>query len=164
MNYMESKNKLDKIRQNYSCKGDVIFRTAIQYIVDYGRASFQETEWFDFQMKAIDERHDKIEAEGKIYIISREFEKAILECAKEMSEIEAYDFLTYIQREIWLGGNGIDYQRAIELCKNAIDWMVADTYETSAALEEIREMGFDDDEIDELGFSWMLDADVEDEE
>ena len=160
-NYIESKKKLDAIRQKYGCKGEVLFRTAIQYIVDHGRESFKNSEWFEFQMKAIDECHDKAEVEGKILFVTRDFEKAIMECAKELAQISAYDFLTYIQREVWLGGNGIGYQRAIELCKNAIDFTIADTYETEYALSDIREMGFSDDEIDELGFGWMLDSEME---
>ena len=162
MNYTENKKKLDAIRQKYGCKGELILKTAIQYIVDYGRESFSNSEWLEFQMKAIDKRHDETEAKGMISWCTRDFEKAILECAKELAQIEAYDFLTYIQREVWLGGDGIDYQRAIKLCKNAIYFTVADTYETEYALNEIREMGFSDDEIDELGFGWMLDAEMED--
>lgn len=159
--YVESKKKLDAIRQKYRCKGEVLFRTAIQYIVDHGRELFNEGDWFKFQMEAIDKRHDKAEAEGKILFVTRDFEKAIMECAKELAQISAYDLLVYIQREVWLGGNGIGYQRAIELCKNAIDFTIADTYETAYALSDIREMGFSDDEIDELGFGWMLDAEME---
>lgn len=161
-NYAENKKKLDEIRQKYGCKGEVLFRTAIQYIVDYGRELFNESDWFEFQMDAIDKRHDEIDAKGMISWCTREFEKAILECARELAQIEAYDFLTYIQREVWLGDDGINYQRAIELCKNAIGCTVADTYETDYALSEIREMGFSDDELDELGYGWMLDAEMED--
>ena len=160
--YVESKKKFDAIRQKYVCKGEVLFRTAIQYIVDHGRELFNEGDWFKFQMEAIDKRHDKAEVEGKILFVTRDFEKAIMECAKELAQFRAYDFLTYIQREVWLGGDGIDYQRAIELCKNAIDFTIADTYETEYALNDIREMGFSDDEIDELGFGWMLDSEMED--
>lgn len=160
-NYAENKKKMDTIRHEYNCKGEILFRTAIQYIVDYGRESFNDSSWFEFQMKAVDERHDETEAKGMILWITRDFEKAMLECAKELAQISAYDFLTYIQREVWLSGDGIDYQRAIKLCKNAIGWMVADTYETEYALNEIREMGFSDDEIDELGFGWMLDSEME---
>lgn len=161
-NYAENKKKLDEIRQKYGCKGEILFRTAIQYVVDYGRESFNDNNWFEFQMDAIDKRHDEIDAKGMIYWMTRDFEKAILECAKEVAEISAYDFLTYIQREVWLGGDGINYQRAIELCKNAIDCTLADVYETEYALNNIREMDFSDDELDELGFGWMLDAEMED--
>lgn len=45
--------------------------------------------------------------------------------------------------------------------KGCIAWILADTYETDYALQEIREMGFDDNEIEELGFGWILDAEEE---
>ena len=57
----------------------------------------------------------------------------------------------------------IDYQRSIYLLKGCIAWALSDTYETEHALQEVREMGFDDDEIEKLGFGWMLDAEEEEE-
>lgn len=161
MSYEESKKKLNQIRQEYGCKGDVIFRTAMQYIVEHGQYNFRNQKWFDSCIENVDKKHDLADRNGKHLWIGRDFEKALLECAKELADINAYDLLTYIQREVWLSGNGIDYQRAITLCKNVIDWMVADTYETSVALDEVREMGFTDDEIDELGFAWMFGEDCE---
>ena len=41
--------------------------------------------------------------------------------------------------------------------------MLSDTYETEYALQEVREIGFDDDEIEILGYGWMLDVEEEDE-
>ena len=161
MSYTENKNKLDAIRSKYNCAGDIIFKTAIQYIVEHGQHNFRTKWWFDGCINSVDIRHDLADKEGKILLMTRDFEKAILECAKELAQISAYDFLTYIQREVWLGGDGINYQRAIELCKNAIGCTAADTYETEYALNEIREIDFSDDEIDELGFGWMLDAEME---
>ena len=160
-NYVEAKQKLDKIRQKYGCKGDIVFRTAIQYIVEHGQYNFKDENWFRACIENVDKKHDIAERTGKCLWISRDFEKELLKCAKELAEINPYDFLTYIQREVWLGSNGIDYQRSIELCKGAISWMIEDTYETEAALNEVREIGFSDDEIDELGFSWMLDVETE---
>ena len=161
MNYAESKKKLDAIRQKYGCKGEVIFRTSIQYIVEHGRYSFRNQKWFDGCIENVDNKHDLAERDGKHLWIGRDFEKELLKCAKELAEINSYDFLTYIQREVWLGSNGIDYQRSIELCKGAISWMIEDTYETEAALNEVKGIGFSDDEIDELGFGWMLDVETE---
>lgn len=160
-NYAENKKKLDTIRSKYNCAGDIILKTAIQYIVEHGQHNFRTKWWFDSCIESVDKRHDLADKEGKILLTTRDFEKAILECAKEVAEISAYDFLTYIQREVWLGGDGINYQRAIELCKNAIDCTLADVYETEYALNNIREMDFSDDELDELGFGWMLDAEME---
>lgn len=163
-NYAESKQKLDAIRDKYGCKGEVIFRTAIQYIVEFGQHNFKDEVWFDEVMNDVDERHDLAEASGKFLFVTRDFEKAILECAKEIAEIEPYDFLIYMQKEIYLGGNGIDYQRAHDLLINCLNYCLDSTYETDYALEMARSMDFTDEEIEELGFGVMLDCEKEDDE
>lgn len=94
----------------------------------------------------------KLKLMARHYSSQEIFEKAIIECAEALSKINTYDLLIYIQKELWLGGDGIDYQRAIKIMKGCIAWVLADTYETDYALQEIREMGFDDNEIEELGF------------
>jgi hypothetical protein len=151
MNYTESKKKLDAIRQKYGCKGELIFRTAIQNVVDYGKSCLLDKDWYKGTIDDIDTKHDHAEANGKFLWCTRDFEKAIVDCSVELCSVETYDLLIYVQREVWLSGDGIDYQRAIELCKGAINLMVGDSYETDIALEQVRDMGFSDDEIDELG-------------
>lgn len=163
MNYMESKKKLDAIRNKYGCKGEVIFRTAIQYVIEYGQSMMSDEAWQEHFVFNIDKRHDEAEAEGKILFITRDFEKAILECAFELAQIEPYDFLIYIQREIYLGGDGISYQRAIELLRGCLDYCGNNTYEVMYTLEMAKEMGFDENEIEELGYGYMLNEE-EDEE
>lgn len=155
-NYSESKKKLDLIRDKYGCKGEIILRSAIQYIVEFGQRNFNDEEWFDTAISEIDQRHDQAEVEGKILFITRDFEKAILECAKELAQIKPYDFLIYIQREIYLGGDGISYQRAIELLRGCLDYCGNNTYEVMYTLEMAKEMGFDENEIEELGYGYML--------
>ena len=78
--YTESKKALDKIREDFCCKGDIIFRTAIQYVVEYGQQTFQDYDFVMNQMAEIDGKHDDAEANGKTLFISRNFEKAIIEC------------------------------------------------------------------------------------
>ena len=165
MSYAESKKKLDAIRQEYGCKGDVIFRTAIQYIIDHGRELFNETDWFEFQMEAIDKRHDKAEEEGKFLFVGRNFEKAIMECAKELAQIEAYDLLIYVQREVWLGGGEVgepDYQRALQIIRNCLCY-TSDGYgawheDLSDTLHKFRMMELTDDEITYFGWEYLFDV------
>ena len=38
-NYVENKKTLDKIRNEYGCKGDVLFRTALQLVVSAGQCT-----------------------------------------------------------------------------------------------------------------------------
>ena len=157
MNYTESKKQIDKIREKYGCKGDIIFKTAIQYIVELGQNSFKDETVFEPLINDVDERHDIAESNNKILFITRDFEKAILKCAKELADIPANDLLIYVQEEIWIGGNRLSYQRARYLLKGVVAWELADTYETDVALNDLQEMGFDDEELKELGFGWMLD-------
>ena len=76
--YVESKKALDKIREDFCCKGDIIFRTAIQYVVEYGQQTFQDYDFVMNQMAEIDGKHDEAEANGKILFILIYFEIAII--------------------------------------------------------------------------------------
>ena len=169
MNYTESKKKLDAIRQKYGCKCDIIFRTAVQYIVEHGQYNFNNKTWFDACVDNVDKRHDLAKQDGKILWVTRDFEKALLECAKELAQINAYDLLTYIQREVWLGGGEVgepDYQRAIEIIRTCLcDFEYNHGCygsDSAATLRKFREMDLTDDEIAYFGWTYLFD--VEDEE
>lgn len=169
MSYTESKKKIDAIRQEYGCKGDIIFRTAIQYVVEFGTCSLQDKDWYKWMMNDIDANHDRAESKGEILWCTREFEKAIIDCAVALSAIETYDFLTYIQREVWIGDGTVgepDYQRAIEIIRNCLCY-TADCYgayslDCKETLDKFREMSLSDDEIEYFGWEYLFD--VEDEE
>ena len=163
-NYAESKQKLDAIRDKYGCKGEIILRSAIQYIVEFGQRNFNDEQWFDIAIGGIDRRHDQAETEGKFLFITRDFEKAILACAKELAQIDPYDFLIYIQREIYLGGDGISYQRTIKLLNKCMDW-IDETHTTRAdCYDTLQYLDFTDNEIEELGYGYLLDLKMEDDE
>lgn len=158
--YKASKTMLNKIRDDYGCKGEIIFKSALQCVVECGQQTFQDESWFTREIDKIESKHNKIEAEGKISFISRDFEKAILECAAEIAKIPTMDLLQYVQREVWLSGDGIDYQRAIELLKDCITWFTDDTL-NERILENLQLLGFRDDEIIELGHSWLFEEEGE---
>lgn len=164
MNYTESKKKLDAIRNKYGCSGEVIFRTALQYVVDYGKCTLQDSCWYRCTMDEIDGRHDNAEAEGKILFCTREFEKTIIDCAVALCDVDTYDLLVYIQKEVFLSSNGIDYQRAIKLLNKCVEWIdethasVGETYDT------LNYVGFSDSDIEMLGFEYILDVVYPDEE
>lgn len=169
MNYAESKKKLDKIRRSYCCKGDVIFRTAIQYIVEHGQYNFRNEKWFNSCIENVDKKHDRANKDGKILWVGRDFEKALLKCARELAQIEVYDLLVYIQHEVWLGGGEMgqpDYPRALEIIRNCLcnigdimyGWRTTDL----ERLGKFKEVGLSDEEIAYFGWEHLLDA--EDEE
>ncbi len=163
MNYTESKQKLDEIRSKYMCAGDVILRTAIQMVVDYGCSNFNDDSWYNGAINGVNERHDAAEAAGKILFMTRSFEKAIFECAKELAQIESYDLLIYIQKEIYFGTGKVgepDYQRAIEIIRDCLSYL-ADCYgsyrlDEEEALGKFRNIGLKDEEIEYFGWEELL--------
>ena len=162
--YENTKKELDFIRYSYSCKGEIIFRTALQYIIEWGQGTFNDNGWVENQLVLIDLKHDTAEAEGKTLWIGREFERAIIECAREIAKVEAYSLLVYIQKEVWLSNEGgIDYDRAVQLLKRCMNWIAEDKYELACTLNAFEDIGFDDDEIEMLGSGYILDI-REDEE
>lgn len=163
-NYAETKKELDRIRNEYGCKGEMIFRTSIQYIVEFGQNKFLDDEWVQSQLDAVNEKHNKADAENKILFIGREFEIALIECAKELAKVNAYNLLIYIQKEVWLSNKGgIDYDRAVTLLKNFVSWLENDLYTLADVLDILDQIGFSDDDIETLGYAYMLDV-REDEE
>lgn len=159
-NYAETKKELDYIRHAYACKGEIVFRTALQYIVEYGQSTFNDDGWVENQLTLIDVKHDKAEAEGKILWIGREFERAFIECAREIAKVDAYSMLVYVQKEVWLSHEGgIDYDRAVNLltgCMSNIEMW--NDCQCGMTLNELEDIGFEDDEIEELGFGYLLSA------
>lgn len=162
--YENSRKTLNKIRQEFGCKGDIIFRTAIQYVVEFGQAMFKDEEWVKDQLNKVDTKHDVAEAEGKNLWIGREFEKAFIECAAEVAKVNTYDLLIYIQKEVfWSEEGGLDYARAIELLHSCMNWFIDyDCCETKEMLKRFNDLDFTDYELEMLGFSWLFET-VEEE-
>ena len=163
MTYVESKKKIDKIRQDYGCKGEIIFRTALQNVIEYGKCTLCDPGWYEPTMREIDKRHDDADANGKWLFMTRDFEKAIVNCSVALCDVEAYHLLMYVQKEVWLGGEigEPDYQRAMQIIRNCLYW-TAEGYESSAILKQFRDLELDDDEIAYFGWEYLFD--VEDEE
>ena len=164
-NYAETKKELDRIRNAYVCKGEMIFRTSLQYIVEYGSIRFKDDEWVQSQLDLVNEKHNKADAENKILFIGREFEIALIECAREIARVDTYEMLVYIQKEVWLSNEGgIDYQRAVELLKSCMDEIEQrENCEDKLTLYALEDIGFDDEELVELNFGYLLNT-TEDEE
>ena len=161
-NYTETKKELDRIRNEYGCKGEMIFRTSLQYIVEYGQTRFKDDEWVENQLNLVNEKHNKADSGNKILFIGREFEIALIECAREIAKVNAYSMLIYIQKEVWLSNEGgIDYQRAIELLKNCIGVIVESHCDTAYIREDFETIGFDDDELIALGCDWVMNEEEE---
>lgn len=162
MSYTETKKELDRIRNEYGCKGEILFRSALQCVLEYGIKDMTDDWCYSHRVDEINEHHDEAEAEGKILFISRDFELAIIECAKEIAKVDAYDLLVYVQKEVWLSSEGIDYQRAIELLKKCIYAIEErENYEDKWLYQVLESIGFTDDEIEKLEFGYLLNDEEE---
>ena len=162
-NYAETKKELDQIREKYGCSGEIIFRSALQCVLDYGMTDMLDDWCYSHRVDEVNERHNKAEVEGKILWITREFEIAILECAREIAKVEAYDLLVYIQKEVWLSDNGgMDYKRAMDLLKRCMAQIESDEgCDNTETYNVFQYVGFNDDEIEALGFKYLLEEEEE---
>ena len=149
MTYMESKNKLDELR----CTNEVVFRMAISHLMNVGIRHLTEENINECCTEIMKEDDSKA-------FMTNEFKCDLVRMAGELAKLDHVHLLVYISREVYFGvdSNHLSYNRLISLAKGSISWILADTYETEYALQEIREMGFNDDEIGELGYGWMLDV------
>ena len=157
-NYVESKKVLDKIRNEYGCKGDIIFRTAIQYVVEFGQVMFEDEEWVNGQVDRIDAKHDTAESEGRHLWMTRGFEKACIKCAVDVAEVNTYDLLIYIQKEVfWSHEGGLDYARAIELLQTCMNWFVDyDCGDNAEMRQHFEDLDFTEEELIALEFGWLF--------
>lgn len=158
MNYTEAKNYIEKLRSEYCCKGDLIFRCALQNVVEYGVVPLTQNLAVEDWLSDIDRRHDEAEANGKILWISRDFEKAMAECTFKLAKVGSMNLMMYIQREVWHSDHcgEISYDRAIRLLKDIINYRL-DCDDTKGELfYNLYAVGFDDDEIRELGFEYLF--------
>ena len=150
-NYTEVKHKMDIIRGTYACAGDLIFRAAIQMVVECGQYTLLNDEWYDAEMA-------KFEANKSWH----RFEKAIYKCARQLATVNSADFLMYIQKEVWLGDHNISYPRMVELLHSCMNWFVDyDCCETKEMLKKFKDLGFADNELTNLGFNWLFEEEDE---
>lgn len=164
MNYAETKKELDRIRNEYGCKGEMIFRTSLQYIVEYGSIRFKDDEWVQSQLDLVNAKHNKADEENKILFIGREFEIALIECAREIAKVDTYGTLVYIQKEMWLSNDGgIDYEKAVHLLKSCMNWIEENHGSLWETYDMFDELGFNDEELETLGFSYLFDVREEEE-
>ena len=156
-NYTDAKNYIEKLRSEYNCKGDLIFRCAVQNVIEYGVVPLTQNLAMEDWISEIDHRHDEAEANGKILWIGRDFEKAITECTFKLAKIGSMNLMMYIQREVWHQDRRgeVSYERAIELLRDMIHYMNYDD-EDNVVLQKLYDVGFDEYEIRELGFSYLF--------
>ena len=158
MSYVESKKVLDKIASKYGCKGDIIMRTAVQYIIEYGQYMFNDQDFIKDQIQQIEDKHRIAEEEGKHLWMTKDFELAIFNCARELAEVNSYDLIIYMQKEMyWSNEGGLDYKRAVQLLKSSLEYLENyNNCNNKENYEAFQDIGLEDNEIEEFGFGYLI--------
>lgn len=89
-NYTESKKELDTIRSKYSSAGDIIFRSAIDTLIDIGKVNCCNELTYDGILSGVD----------------NELDRTVLKCAHDLADINTTDLLVYVQKELYLSNDG----------------------------------------------------------
>ena len=145
---IESKIQISSIRNKYDSAGDIIFKTAICYLFEYGRE----------KIRGEDENAIVFENPELFYL------KGVYNCALELSNISISDILEYIQiSDLFYTNDEIPYYRLSQIAASLLSCIDtnnadrADTYETLSLF-------LTDREIRLLGGEYILDAAKEDNE
>lgn len=139
--------KISKIRSDYCSAGDVVFRCAIQHLIDVGAKHFYEEAVKD-TLEEIDKEHSVAKSEGKHLIMSADFEKSIVNCAAELAKVDTGVLLAYIQRNIWYDVGLFDpsYDRLKEIT-NMFSSHLEAIFEYQDAIDTLKSYGISDDEL-----------------
>lgn len=155
-NYAETKKELDRIRNRV---GEMMFRMAISHLMDVGIRHLTEETVEETCQKMMQEDDSKA-------FMTNAFKCSLVRTAYELAQLSHTDLLVYIQREVVYDiFDGMpSYERAIELLKKCMADIEESYYcnnkETYDAFEYI---GFTDDEIEMLGFGYVLNYEKEEE-
>lgn len=150
--YAESKQKIENIRN----RDELMFRMSISHLMDVG---FRHLTSDNISRTCA----EIMQEDDSNHFMTNEFKCDLVKMAGELAQIDHIHLLVYISREVDYDvfDGAISYARLKYLAKGSISWILADTYETEYALQKIREIGFTDEEIESLGYGWMLDSEEE---
>lgn len=153
-NYAESKKKFDEIRNRV---GEPMFRMGISHLMDVGIRHLDKD--------LVEETCEKImqEDDSKAFM-SNEFKCELIRTAYELAQISHVDLLAYISREMFydIGDDMPTYDKAIKLLKGCLCWLDDDLVGRKVLLEELDYIGFEDDEIEALGFGYLFNTEQND--
>ena len=146
--YTESKKILDKIRS----KDEVMFRMAISHLMDVGIRHLTEENILEAC------KNIKLRDDSKAFM-TNDYMCDLVMMSGEIAKVPHTDLLVYIQREVEydVGDSALTYKRTMRILKDCLSWIENDKYALSETLEAFECIGLEDDEIEALGFAYMLD-------
>lgn len=148
-NYVEIKKKIDEIRNK---SGEIGFRMAISHLMDVGIRHLTK--------ESVEETCNKImQSDDSKSFMTNGFQCDLVRTAYELAQIPHTDLLVYIQREmVYDVLDGMpSYERAIHLLKGCMNWIENDG-DCGQTLDNFEWIGFNDYEIEALGWGYVLDV------
>lgn len=146
-NYVESKKKIESIRNKY---GEPMFRCGISHLMDVG-ARHLTKEMVEETCKEIMQEDD-----SKSFMTNG-FKCDLIRAAYELAQIPHIDLLVYIQREVYYDvfDNEMSYERMKRLYNNML-FHISELVSGSDLVDTLHCIGFTDDEI-EMEFDDLID-------
>ena len=95
----ETIEKLKEIQTLENKYGLIVFRTALGHVVDVGISNFSE-DGIEEGVKQILEQGEADKADGKITIMSPEFQCEILRCSAELAGFSIWTLFAYIKKHV----------------------------------------------------------------
>lgn len=154
INYVENKKKIEVIRD----RSESMFRMAISHLMDVGVRHLTE-ENIEQTCKEIMQEDDSK------HFMTNEFKCDLIKTAGELAKINNIDLLAYISNEVYYdtGDDRISYERAIQMVQNCINWITCEANQEDAYSDLISGIGFDSEELEKLGYRYLINEEEDDE-
>lgn len=147
-NYAESKNQIEAIRN----KDEMMFRMAISHLMDVGIRHLSED-------KVAQCCEEIMKQDDSHSFMTNKYQCDLVKMAGELAKIDHIHLLNYISKEIYydVGDNQLSYNRVTELLKECMSHIEYNHFLSAEdVLHMFWEIGFIDDEIELLGYEYLL--------
>ncbi len=154
-NYVENKKKIEAIRDRY---GDYVFRGGISHLMDVGIRHLTK--------ENVEETCKEImQSDDTRQFMSNEFKCELIKAAYELAQISHIDLLVYIQREVEYDvfDGSMGYKRTTKLLRYCMA-EIEQNYDCNKeeVLDTFENIGFDDNEIEALGYGYLINEEEND--
>ena len=153
MTYTESANLIDVIRS----RDMMMFRMAISHLMDVGIRNLTK-ENINETCEAIMQQDDSKSFMSNRYMCD------LVRMAGELAEIDHIHLLNYISKNVFydVGDKQMHYDRAVELLGYMVYYVKENTFRD--IYTELCDIGFDDDDIEAIGYPELIPNYEEEEE
>lgn len=133
---------INKIKQKYDCKGELVFRSALCLLLDYGKERCGNMDWVNDNKELTKKNHKEAEEQGQHLIIGEKLELAIIDCAYELAQFGNWELMEYIQTEMFTCYKTPTFKDLTDCIVNLCYW-ISDRQDVKMVIYD--ELGIDED-------------------